>query len=147
LAQHGDLRDEQGRRLVVRNGSLTTREILTGAGPVEVRQGRVRDNSPQADQRVQFTPSVLPAYLRRSGALEELIPWLYLKGVSTGDFQEALQALVGEKAKGLSPNVIVMGEIAEFVIHAWSLHEPLASPRFGFIASETLNYFVQILVV
>jgi transposase-like protein len=107
VERHEDRRDEQGRRLVVRNGHLPTREILTGAGPVQVRQGRVRDNSPNADERVQFTPSVLPAYLRRSSAIEELIPWLYLKGVSTGDFQEALQALVGEKARGLSPNVVV----------------------------------------
>ena len=87
--------------------SLPSREILTGAGSIEVQQGRVRDNSPNKKDRVQFTPSVLPAYLRRTAAIEELIPWLYLKGVSTGSFQEALQALVGEKAKGLSANVIV----------------------------------------
>ena len=67
----------------------------------------MRDNSPDARDRVQFTPSVLPAYLRRTDAIEELIPWLYLKGISTGDFAEALQALVGERAKGLSANVIV----------------------------------------
>jgi len=107
VERHSDRRDEQGRRLVVRNGSLPAREILTGAGPVQVQQGRVRDNSPNSDERVQFSPSVLPAYLRRSSAIEELIPWLYLKGVSTGDFQEALQALLGEKAPGLSANVIV----------------------------------------
>ena len=107
IERHNERRDEQGNRLVVRNGSLPAREILTGAGPIEVRQGRVRDNSPNPDDRVQFTPSVLPAYLRRSTAIEELIPWLYLKGVSTGDFQEALQAILGERAKGLSPNVIV----------------------------------------
>jgi transposase-like protein len=107
IERHSDRRDEQGRRLVVRNGSLPAREILTGAGPVQVQQGRVRDNSPNPDERVRFMPSLLPAYLRRSSAIEELIPWLYLKGVSTGDFQEALQALVGEKAQGLSPNVIV----------------------------------------
>ena len=107
VEQHADRQDEQGRRLVVRNGSLPSREILTGAGPVEVRQGRVRDNSPNKAERVQFTPGILPAYLRRTAAIEELIPWLYLKGVSTGNFQEALQALVGEKAKGLSANVVV----------------------------------------
>lgn len=67
----------------------------------------MRDNSPAPKQRVHFSPNVLPAYLRKSPAIEELIPWLYLKGVSTGDFSEALQALVGEKAKGLSANVIV----------------------------------------
>ena len=107
VEQHRDRRDEEGRRLVVKNGSLPAREILTGAGSIEVSQGRVRDNSPDASDRVQFTPSVLPAYLRRTDAIEELIPWLYLKGISTGDFAEALQALVGERAKGLSANVVV----------------------------------------
>jgi transposase-like protein len=107
IEQHDDRRDEHGRRLVVRNGSLPAREILTGAGPIEVKQGRVRDNTPDPAQRVEFTPGILPTYLRRTTAIEELIPWLYLKGVSTGDFQEALQVLVGEKAKGLSANVIV----------------------------------------
>jgi len=107
IDQHEDRRDEQGRRLVVRNGSLPQREILTGAGPMQVQQGRVRDNSPNPEGRVQFTPSLLPTYLRRTTAIEELIPWLYLKGISTGSFQEALQSLVGEKAKGLSANVIV----------------------------------------
>ena len=107
LKQYGDRRDAQGRRLVVKNGSLPAREILTGAGPIEVRQGRVRDNSPDPADRVRFTPGVLPLYLRRTDAIEELIPWLYLKGISTGDFGEALQALVGERAKGLSANVVV----------------------------------------
>jgi putative transposase len=74
IETHQDRRDEQGRRLVVRNGSLPAREILTGAGAIAVKQGRVRDNSPDASQRVQFSPSVLPAYLRRTDAIEELIP-------------------------------------------------------------------------
>ena len=107
IALHANHCDEQGRRLVVRNGHLPAREILTGAGPLEVQQPRVRDNSSQKENRVAFSPSVLPPYLRKSKAIEELIPWLYLKGVSTGDFSEALQALVGEQAKGLSANVIV----------------------------------------
>jgi len=107
LAQHSDRRDDQGRRLVVRNGSLPSREILTGAGSLEVSQPRVRDNTAEKESRVTFSPSVLPPYLKRTTAIEELIPWLYLKGVSTGDFSEALQSLVGEKAKGLSANVVV----------------------------------------
>jgi putative transposase len=104
---HRGRRDEHGRRLVVKNGSLPTREILTGAGPIEVNQGRVRDNSPDAQDRVQFSPGIMPAYLKRTDAIEELIPWLYLKGISTSGFGEALQALVGERAKGLSANVVV----------------------------------------
>lgn len=107
IEQHRNRRDDRGRRLVVKNGRLPARAILTGAGPIEVAQGRVRDNSPNPKDRVPFTPSVLPAYLRRTAAIEELIPWLYLKGISTGDFAEALQALVGERSKGLSANVIV----------------------------------------
>ncbi len=100
-------RDEDSRRLVVKNGSLPARNILTGAGSIPVQQGRVRDNSTDRNSRVEFSPNVLPAYLKRTAAIEELIPWLYLKGISTGDFGEALQALVGEKAKGLSANVVV----------------------------------------
>ena len=107
IERHSVRVDELGRRLVVKNGSLPPREILTGAGPVEIKQGRVRDKNGDADERVQFTPSVLPAYLRRTDKIEELIPWLYLKGVSTGDFGEALQSLLGENAKGLSANVVV----------------------------------------
>jgi transposase-like protein len=107
LDRYRDRRDDQGRRLVVKNGTLPSREILTGAGPIEVHQRRVRDNSPDPEDRVSFSSSLLPAYLRRTDTIEELIPWLYLKGISTNDFGEALQALVGERAKGLSPNVIV----------------------------------------
>ena len=107
IERHHDRRDEQGRRLVVKNGSLPSREILTGAGAIEVQQGRVRDNSPDYENRVHFSPSVLPAYLKRTDAIEDLIPWLYLKGISTGDMGEALQALVGERAGGLSANVVV----------------------------------------
>jgi len=100
-------RDQRRNRLVVRNGYKDEREILTGAGPLRIQQPRVRDKSPEVDQRVQFSSNILPPYLRRSKSIEELIPWLYLKGVSTGDFQEALQALLGENAVGLSANVVV----------------------------------------
>jgi transposase-like protein len=107
VGQHADRRDERGNRLVVRNGYLPERQLLTGAGRLEVEQPRVRDNTPERDQRVRFSSSILPPYLRRSKTIDELIPWLYLKGISTGDFQEALQSLLGEDAPGLSANVIV----------------------------------------
>jgi len=107
IADHSQRLDDQGRRQVVKNGHLPAREILTGAGPIKVQQPRVRDNSPEKENRVFFSPSVLPPYLKKSKAIEDLIPWLYLKGVSTGDFTEALQALLGEQAKGLSANVVV----------------------------------------
>jgi transposase-like protein len=107
LGQHAERRDRNGNRLVIRNGFLPSREILTGAGRLEVQQPRVRDNSLERGDRVRFSSSILPPYLRRSKAIDELIPWLYLKGISTGDFTEALQALVGEDAPALSPNVVV----------------------------------------
>ena len=107
LDQYAMKVDDQGRRLIVRNGALPAREILTGAGPLEISQPRVRDKSSGPATRVRFRSSILPAYLRKSKSIEELIPWLYLKGISTGDFSEALQALVGPAAQGLSANVIV----------------------------------------
>jgi putative transposase len=107
LEQHEQRRDEQGHRLVVRNGSKPARKIVTGAGALEVKQPRVRDNSSDPDQRVPFRSAILPPYLRRSKSIEEFIPWLYLKGISTGDFSEALRTLLGEPAQGLSPNVVV----------------------------------------
>ena len=107
LGEHAQRRDAVGKRQVVRNGYLPARKILTGAGPLEVEQPRVRDNSSEKENRVQFSSKILPPYLRRSRSIAELIPWLYLKGISTGDFSEALQSLAGPKATGLGPNVIV----------------------------------------
>src|SRR5262249_39961663 len=107
LAGHAEVHDATGHRLVVRNGQLPVREVLTGAGPLEVRQPRVRDRRADPEERVRFSSSILPPYLRRSKNLDELIPWLYLRGISTGDFQAVLEALLGANAKGLSSNVIV----------------------------------------
>src|SRR4051812_22104923 len=97
---HAHLKDDSGRRQVVRNGHLPERAIQTGIGPIEVKQPRVHDRRP-AGQREAFTPAVLPPYLRRTKSLEELIPWLYLKGVSTGDFAEAFQAILGPDSPNL----------------------------------------------
>src|SRR4029079_7927324 len=86
------LKDDAGHQQVVRNGHLPERTIQTGIGPIDVRQPRIHDRRPP-QQREKFTPAVLPPYLRRTKSLEGLIPWLYLKGISTGDFSEALQAI------------------------------------------------------
>ena len=106
LASYEHLKDQNGRARIVRNGYLPERDIQTGIGPVTVKKPRVRDRARSNDQRIRFTSSVLPSYLRRSKSIEELIPWLYLKGVSTGDFKEALQALLGTNAPGLSASTI-----------------------------------------
>jgi transposase-like protein len=94
---HAHLKDDAGRHQVVRNGHLPRRAIQTGIDPVEVSQPRVRARRP-AGQREAFTSATLPPYLRKTKSLEGLIPWLYLKGVSTGDFAEALQAILGPDA-------------------------------------------------
>ena len=106
LAKHADLKTEDGLKRVVRHGHLPEREIMTGIGPVGVRQPRVRDREAGAGDRIRFTPAILPPYARRSKSLEMLIPILYLKGISTGDFEEALAALLGKDAPGLSAATI-----------------------------------------
>jgi putative transposase len=97
--------DAQGRRQVVRNGYLPERTIVTGLGEVAVKQPRVRDRRPPAE-RESFQSKILPPYLRKTKSIEELIPWLYLKGISTGGFEEALQALLGPDCPGLSATTI-----------------------------------------
>jgi len=105
LGARSELLDEAGRRQVVRNGYLPERTITTGVGPVGVKQPRVHDRRPP-HEREKFTSAILPPYLRKTKSVEELIPWLYLKGVSTGDFSEALAALLGPDAKGLSATTV-----------------------------------------
>ncbi len=102
---HAHIRDQAGHRHVVRNGHLPGRTILTGVGPVEVEQPRVHDRRPKAEAE-KFTSKILPPYLRKTKSIEELIPWLYLKGISTGDFHEALAALLGPQAPGLSATTV-----------------------------------------
>ncbi len=106
LAKHTDLKTETGQQRVVRHGHLPEREIMTGIGPVVVRQPRVRDREATEGARIRYSPSILPRYARRSQSLEVLIPILYLKGISTGDFEEVLAALVGKDAPGLSASTI-----------------------------------------
>jgi putative transposase len=106
LGRYSDLVTEEGRQRVVRHGHLPEREIMTGIGPVAVRAPRVRDRAGQDESRIRFSSTILPPYARRTRSLEVLIPMLYLKGVSTGNFEEALSALLGKDAVGLSASTI-----------------------------------------
>ncbi len=103
LNQYADVSTPDGRQAVVRNGHLPKRTIQPGVGDVDVQVPKVRDRSGSG---IRFNSQLLPPYLKRARSLDELIPWLYLRGVSSGDFQEALNALVGEQAKGLSANTV-----------------------------------------
>ena len=103
LEQHQSLRMLDGRQAVVRNGYLPERTVQTSLGDVDVKVPKVRDRSGSG---ICFNSTLLPPYLKRAKSIEELLPWLYLKGISTGDYQEALSGLLGDQAKGLSANTI-----------------------------------------
>ena len=107
VAQWKDLKLPDGRDRVVRHGHGPRRAIQTGVGPVEVRRSKVRDRADvAAEEKIRFTSSILPKWARRTKSLDALLPILYLRGVSTGDFQEALSALLGKDAPNLSAAAI-----------------------------------------
>ena len=103
LQQFETRKTSKGKRGVIRNGYQPEREILTGIGAVSVRIPKVRSRTGDA---VTFRSALVPPYVRKTKSLEAALPWLYLKGISTGEMQEALSVLVGPEAKGLSPGVI-----------------------------------------
>jgi transposase-like protein len=140
---HADCRDPNGHRQVVRNGHLPQRTITTGLGSVEVRQPRVHDRR-SVEQRVKFTSAILPPYLRKTKSVEELIPWLYLKGVSTGDFSEALAALLGPEAKGLSASTVTrLKGIWEQEYQDWS-RRSLADKRYVYVWADGVYFNIRL---
>jgi transposase-like protein len=143
IEQHAHLVDERGHRQVVRNGHLPTRSILTGVGPVEVTQPRVHDRRPRKD-REKFTSKILPPYLRKAKSVEELIPWLYLKGISTGDFTEALQALLGPDAPGLSATTITrLLEQWQDEHAAWSQRD-LSDKHYVYVWADGIHFNIRL---
>jgi putative transposase len=143
IDHHAHLTDTDGRRQVVRNGSHPQRDILTGLGPITVQQPRVLDRR-SPDQRETFTPSVLPAYLRRTKNIDEAIPWLYLKGISTGDFPEALQGLFGVEAKGLSANTVTRLKTAwEGEYEAWSKRS-LKGKHYVYVWADGVHFNIRL---
>ena len=133
LAKHADLKTATGQQRLVRHGHLPEREIMTGIGPVCVRQPRVRDREATEGARIRYSPSILPRYARRSKSLEVLIPILYLKGISTGDFEEALAALVGKNAPGLSASTIARLKEAWTEEHARWQKRDLSAKRYVYV--------------
>ena len=103
LTRYEDVMDSLGRRQVVRNGYLPQREIMTGIGPVDIQVPKTRD---KGGHGLHFRSELLPPYIKRTKSVETVLPWLYLKGISTGDFSEALAALLGKNAQGLSAGTI-----------------------------------------
>jgi hypothetical protein len=124
LASHSDKLTENGRQRLVRHGHSPEREIMTGIGPVAVRCPRVRDRVGKGPERIGFSSAILPPYARRSKSLE-VLTILYLKGVSTGAFEEALIALLGKEAGGMSASTVGRLKEAQTEEHArWSKRDP-----------------------
>jgi len=140
---HHHLLDDAGHRLVVRNGYLPQRAILTGLGRVEVQQPRVRDRR-RSEEREKFTSKLLPPYLRKAKSVEELVPWLYLKGVSTGDFPEALQALFGPDAPGLSATTVTrLKAVWEQQYDAWR-QRSFVGKRYVYVWADGIYFNVRL---
>jgi putative transposase len=107
LVQHAGARDEVGHALVVRNGSARPRKVTLGAGTVEIKAPRVNDRRVVGEERQRFTSDILPRYMRRSPKVSEVLPVLYLRGLSSGDFRPALSHFFGvEASAGMSPSAI-----------------------------------------
>ena len=138
-----DCRDSDGLRQVVRNGHLPQRTLTTGLGPVAVQQPRIHDRRP-AERREKFSSTILPPYLRKTKSIEELIPWLYLKGVSSGDFSEALAALLGPQAKGLSATTVTrLKSIWEKEYHEWS-RRSLAGKQYVYVWADGVYFNIRL---
>jgi putative transposase len=132
--------DEHGHRLVVRNGRLPKRSLQTGAGNIEVQQPRVHDRR----EHQRFRSSILPPYVRRAENVEALLPWLYLKGVSSNDFPEALQALLGPNAAGLSASTIVRLKAAwQHEYEAWAKRD-LSGKRYVYLWADGIYFNVRL---
>lgn len=143
VESHRDLRDEMGHCQVIRNGHLPKRRITTGVGPIEVRQPRVRDRR-RVTEREPFRSQILPPYLRKTKSIEELLPWLYLKGISTGDFQEALQSLVGPECPGLSaPTITRLIQQWQAEYQAWS-QRSLTGKKYVYVWADGVYFNIRL---
>ena len=124
-----------------RHGNQPEREVQTGIGAVAVRRPRVRDRQPDAGRgRIRFTSSILPPYLRRAKSVEELMPWLYLKGISTGDFGEALAALLGPDAPGLSATTVIRLKTAWAEEYERWLRRDLSAKRYVYLWADGVYF-------
>lgn len=139
LATHADDKTEDGMARLVRHGHLPEREVMTGIGPVPVKVPRVRDRG-TGDDRIRFRSSILPPWLRKAKSIEDLLPWLYLKGISTGDFQEALGALLGPNAAGLSATTISRLKADWWVDYERWQRRDLSARRFVYVWADGVYF-------
>jgi transposase-like protein len=145
LSRYQDLQDENGHQAVVRNGHAPRRLVLTGVGPVAVRRPRIDERAAKGSRGHQmFTSAILPRFLRRSPSIEGGLATLYLKGVSTNDFSTALQAIMGERAAGLSASTICkLKQIWETEYDAWR-RKPLDSKEYPYLWADGVYFNVRL---
>ena len=141
---HADKVDERGHRMVVRNGHMPQRELVTGIGRVAIKQPRVDDRQLAKQGEERFSSAILPRYLKRVASVDSLIPVLYLKGVSTGDFSKALQAILGKAAPGLSANSVVRPKaVWEQEYREWTRRD-LSRKRYVYLWADGLHVNVRL---
>lgn len=140
LERHAGQRDEQGHRLIVRNGRLPQRQIMTPTGTVQIHQPRVHDQRPGH----KFVSRLLPPYLRRTPSLDALIPALYLRGISSGDFTEALSSILGPNAAGLSAtNILRLKEGWQTDYEQWQQRD-LSGKRYVYWWADGIYFNVRL---
>lgn len=135
--------DEDGRRQVVRNGHMPERSVLTGLGEIPVRKPRVRDHR-EKSKREQFQSKILPPYLRKAKSVEELIPWLYLRGISTGGFTDALSAILGEGVSGLSASTVVRLKASWEAEHRGWEKRSLAEKKYVYVWADGIYFNIRL---
>lgn len=136
ISRFKDLVDDDGKRLVVRNGTMPERTVLTGAGPLPITRPRVDDRKLESLGKERFTSRILPPFMRRAPSIDTLVPVLYLKGISTDDFPTALEAILGPQAKGLSASTVVrLKEIWTEEYGEWSKRD-LSGKRYVYIWAD-----------
>ncbi|HRV99635.1 MAG TPA: IS256 family transposase [Aminobacteriaceae bacterium] len=136
ISRFKDLVDDDGKRLVVRNGTMPERTVLTGAGPLPITRPRVDDRKLESLGKERFTSRILPPFMRRAPSIDTLVPVLYLKGISTDDFPTALEAILGPQAKGLSASTVVrLKEIWTEEYGDWSKRD-LSGKRYVYIWAD-----------
>jgi transposase-like protein len=140
VGRHKTERDADGHALVVRNGKARPRTLATGAGAISVTAPRVNDRR----EGKQFTSEILPPYMRRSPRLEEALPFLYLRGLSTSDFAPALEVLFGEAVRGFSPTTITrLKEVWEVEYDQWAQRD-LADRRYAYVWADGVNFPIRL---
>ena len=136
ITRFKNLVDEDGKRLVVRNGTMPERRVITGAGPIPITRPRVDDRALDSMGEERFTSRILPKFMRRAPSIDTLVPVLYLKGISTDDFPTALEAILGPQAKGLSASTVVrLKEIWTEEYQEWSKRD-LSGKRYVYVWAD-----------